>query len=65
MLMRMVLEDSVRVLNVAPWFHAMGFMSMFLVSCSRDSCYVFLPKFEEEAFLKAIEVSLKVKVTLT
>lgn len=56
-LMKMIHEQTLVILNIAPWFHALGFMSMFLVACSRDSTFVFLPKFEEEPFLKSIEVS--------
>lgn len=56
-LIKMVLEETIVVLNIAPWFHALGFMSMLLVACSRDATFVFLPKFEEEPFLRAIEVS--------
>lgn len=53
---KMVFEQTLVILNIAPWFHALGFMSMFMIACSRDSVYVFLPKFEEETFLRSIEV---------
>lgn len=56
-LYRMVYDQTLIILNVSPWFHSMGFMSMFLIATSRDAISVFLPKFEEELFLKAIEVS--------
>lgn len=56
-LYRMVYDQTLIILNVSPWFHSMGFMSMFLIATSRDAVSVFLPKFEEELFLKAIEVS--------
>lgn len=59
LLMKMA-GETVVVLNIAPWFHALGFLSMCLVACSRDSVFVFLPKFEERLFLRAIE---KHKVT--
>lgn len=54
---KMVFEQTLVILNIAPWFHALGFMSMFMVACSRDSIYVFLPRFEEEVFLRSIEVN--------
>ncbi|CRL01456.1 CLUMA_CG014231, isoform A [Clunio marinus] len=52
---KMINPDGTIVLNVAPWFHAMGFVSMFLVACSRETVFIFLPKFEEERFLQVIE----------
>lgn len=55
---KMLYEQTVIVFNIAPWFHSLGFMSMFMVACSRDSVYVFLPKFDEVAFLKSIEVNI-------
>lgn len=57
---KMMTGKSNCIFNIAPWFHALGFMSMFLVACSRDSIFVFLPKFEEKAFLSSIEVSFSV-----
>ena len=54
-LMNMIHGKTRVILNIAPWFHALGFMSMLLVACSRDSTFVFLPKFEDEAFLSAIQ----------
>jgi 4-coumarate--CoA ligase len=56
-LTKMIIGKTNCILNIAPWFHALGFMSMFLVACSRDSIFVFLPKFEEKIFLGSIEVS--------
>ena len=53
---RMVYDETLIILNIAPWFHALGFMSMFMLACSRESIYVFLPRFDEETFLKSIEV---------
>lgn len=42
-------------LSVAPWFHSMGFFVMILNACSRDVTFVFLPKFEDETFLRCIQ----------
>jgi 4-coumarate--CoA ligase len=53
--MSRMIFDHVTILNIAPWFHALGFMSLYMVSCAREVEFVFLPKFEEETFLKAIE----------
>lgn len=44
-------------INVSPWFHAMGFMSMIIVSCMHETTIVFLPKYEDELFLRSIEVA--------
>jgi 4-coumarate--CoA ligase len=55
---RMLFDETLIVLNIAPWFHALGFMSMFMVACSRETVYVFLPKFNEETFLSSIEVKM-------
>lgn len=44
------------VLNVAPWFHSLGFIYMFMNSCSREGQLVFLPKYDEHTFLSAIKV---------
>lgn len=57
-LLQMIHENNFVAMNIAPWFHALGFMSMFMVACSRQTTFVFLPKFEEELFLKSIEVNL-------
>lgn len=46
---------SMTVWSVAPWFHSMGFFSMVLNACSRDAAFVFLPKFDEESFLRCIQ----------
>lgn len=56
-LIKMLHGQTITNLNIAPWFHSLGFMSMILVATSRDAVFVFLPKFEEEVFLRAIEVS--------
>lgn len=49
-------NEPLIVLNVAPWFHSLGFISMFMSSCSREGQLVFLPKFNEVSFLSAIKV---------
>jgi 4-coumarate--CoA ligase len=59
---KMIYGDTLCILNIAPWFHALGFMSMFMIACSRDSIYVFLPKFEEKAFLGSIEASFRFRI---
>lgn len=59
-LIKMLLGQTITNLNIAPWFHALGFMSMILVATSRDAIFVFLPKFEEEVFLRAIEVRIRI-----
>ncbi|KAG4074567.1 hypothetical protein HA402_005632 [Bradysia odoriphaga] len=43
------------VWSVAPWFHSLGFFSMVLYACSRVATFVFLPKFEEETFLRCVQ----------
>lgn len=52
---KMLQEQTLIILNIAPWFHSMGFLSMILSACSRDSTNVFLPKFEDKIFLRCIE----------
>ena len=49
-------KHSVVALNIAPWFHVLGFISMFMYACSSQTVFVFLPKFDEKVFYKAIEV---------
>lgn len=56
-MMKVLLGQTVVSMNIAPWFHVLGFMAMFMISCSRDCTFVFLPKFEEVSFLNAIEVN--------
>lgn len=48
--------DFIRIFNIGPWFHVLGFVAMYMFACSRESQMVFLTRFEEEAFYKAIEV---------
>lgn len=51
-----MLHDRLAInMNVSPWFHALGFMSLVIVTCSRETTLVFLPRFEEELFLRTIE----------
>lgn len=54
-LSKMLQGGTIVVWSVAPWFHSMGFFSMVLNSCSRDATFVFLPKFEEETFLRCVQ----------
>lgn len=44
--------------NIAPWFHVLGFLSMYIYASTHDTIYVFLTKFEEKAFFKSVEVNL-------
>lgn len=55
-LVKMLLGQTIVNLNIAPWFHSLGFITMMLLATSRDAVFVFLPKFEEEVFLRAIQV---------
>lgn len=58
-LFKMMYEDrTLSILNVAPWFHVLGFMSLVLLTTSRNAMFVFLPRFEEEPFLRSIEVKM-------
>lgn len=50
-------QKTAIVFNIAPWFHVLGFVSMFMYACSTQTVNVFLPKFDEEVFYQAIEVS--------
>lgn len=52
---RQILGHTIVASSVAPWFHSMGFFTMILNACSRDIIFVFLPKFENEAFLRCIQ----------
>lgn len=53
---------SIITLNIAPWFHVLGFMSMFMFACSSQTVFIFLTKFDENVFYKAIEVRSELKV---
>lgn len=46
---------DVKMFGVLPWFHAYGCLTLLSVACSGVSL-VYLPKFEDRAFLAAIEV---------
>lgn len=50
-------QTPIIVCNMAPWLHVYGFISMLMYTCL-ETLYVFLPRFEEETFYKAIEVTL-------
>ncbi|CAO1358050.1 unnamed protein product [Diamesa hyperborea] len=54
-LMKMLHDTPAISFNVAPWFHSLGFISMFMMACSHESVYVFLPKFDEIAFLESVQ----------
>ncbi|CAO1369203.1 unnamed protein product [Diamesa tonsa] len=43
------------VLNIAPWFHSLGFMFMFMTACSGGIKFIYLPKFDVIPFLSSIE----------
>lgn len=55
-LRKSVQDFSIVGFNVAPWFHVLGFIAMFLFSTSEDAVYIFLPKFDEISFYRSIEV---------
>lgn len=44
------------ILSIIPWFHAFGCLTLTCSMLNRDQI-VFLPKFEEVSFLRAIMVS--------
>lgn len=48
-------EDIIRIFNIGPWFHVLGFVGMYIFACSREHQLVFLARFEEETFYKAIQ----------
>lgn len=56
---------SIVAFNIAPWFHVLGFISMFMFSCTSQQTFVFLPKFEEKKFYEAVEVEVQVFQSLT
>lgn len=49
-------KTPIVVCNISPWFHVYGFLSMLMYTCL-ETLYIFLPRFEEETFYKAIEVT--------
>jgi acyl-CoA synthetase (AMP-forming)/AMP-acid ligase II len=48
---------NVIAFNIGPWFHVLGFLSMYIYASTHDSVYVFLTKFEEKTFFESIEVN--------
>lgn len=54
-LAKLMLGGTVISSSCAPWFHSMGFFAMTINACSRDGTFVFLPKFENESFLRCIQ----------
>jgi 4-coumarate--CoA ligase len=44
-----------RTLNIAPWFHVIGFANMFMLIFSNQFSYVFLPKFTPQLFLHTLQ----------
>ncbi|KAG4075442.1 hypothetical protein HA402_015095 [Bradysia odoriphaga] len=54
-LAKQFLGDNIVSSSIAPWFHSMGFFAMILNACSRDVTFVFLPKFDNESFLRCIQ----------
>jgi 4-coumarate--CoA ligase len=44
-------------LNIAPYFHAMGFIGAFLSLNTRESAQVFLTRFEPRLFFECIQVN--------
>ncbi|XP_037050002.1 4-coumarate--CoA ligase 1-like [Bradysia coprophila] len=54
-LAKQFLGDNIVGSSVAPWFHSMGFFAMIINACSRDATFVFLPKFDNESFLRCIQ----------
>lgn len=48
--------DSFRILNITPLFHVLGYMWLFVFACCADPISVLLPRFEEKAFLEAVQV---------
>lgn len=54
-LSKQMLGHTIITSSVAPWFHSMGFFGLILNACSRDATFVYLPKFENETFLRCIQ----------
>ncbi|KAL7727784.1 hypothetical protein ACLKA6_019726 [Drosophila palustris] len=50
----MIPLNEVNVLTVIPWFHAFGCLTL-ITTATMGTCLVYLPKFEENLFLGAIE----------
>lgn len=58
-LIEMVYNESITAVSVTPWFHVLGFMGMFITSCSESAKNIFLARFDGKNFLKCIEVRKK------
>lgn len=54
-MIKAMLNEDIIYLNIAPWFHVLGYVSMTILACSRGGTFIFLPKFEPKSFLRAIE----------
>lgn len=48
-------QDCITALNIAPWFHVIGFVAMYLFACSRSHTISFLNRFDEQLFYQCIE----------
>jgi 4-coumarate--CoA ligase len=48
-------EDCLKILNIAPWFHVVGFVAMYMFACSGLDQMAFLTRFEEKIFYESIE----------
>jgi acyl-CoA synthetase (AMP-forming)/AMP-acid ligase II len=48
-------SDDVMTLNLAPWFHVMGFVNIYMILMSQSYSTVFLPRFDPKVFLSCIE----------
>ena len=46
--------------TIAPWFHVLGFLSMYIYASCHTSISVFLTKFEEKSFFSSIEVKIRI-----
>lgn len=49
--------------GVLPWFHAYGCLTLLSVACSGVNL-VYLPKFDDRAFLSAIEVCYEISLPI-
>jgi 4-coumarate--CoA ligase len=47
--------------NIGPWFHVLGFLSMYIYASNHSCQYVYLTKFEEKTFFEALEVNQLLK----
>ena len=51
-------DVDVIAFSIAPWFHVLGFMTMYIYASCHTSSYVFLTRFEEKAFFSSVEVNI-------